>query len=106
MSTLCFVGYAIPTQTIGVSCSTLLFCLAFGLAVVVWLLGYVCLAVWRLAFRGRIEDKLFLLRYVKDSFRRKSPLSLTAVDYAKAFDSVDRAEVVEAIGSSIKSTSK
>ena len=38
---------------------------------------------------GKIEDNLFLLRYcVEDSFRRKKPLYVTAIDYKKAFDSV------------------
>ena len=47
---------------------------------------------------GKVEDNLFILRYcVEDSFRRKKPLFLTAIDYKKAFDSVDRAEMVEAM---------
>ena len=47
---------------------------------------------------GRIEDNLFLLRYcVEDSFSRKKPLFLTAIDYRKAFDSVNRAEMIEAL---------
>ena len=67
----------------------LLFCLAVGLAVVVWPLDYVCLAVSRSAFGGGIEDNLFLLRYCVtdwDSFLRKRPLFI-AIDSKKAFDS-------------------
>ena len=46
----------------------------------------------------RIEDNLFILRYcVENSFRRKKPLYLAAIDYKKAFDSVDRAEMIDAL---------
>ena len=47
---------------------------------------------------GKIEDNLFLLRYcVEDSFHRKKPLYVTAIDYKKAFDSVNRAEMIETL---------
>ena len=49
---------------------------------------------------GKIEDNLFLLRYcVEDSYRRRMALYLTAIDYRKAFDSIDRAEMIQALKS-------
>ena len=46
--------------------------------------------------KGRVEDNLFLLQYcVEQSYRKKKPLFVTAIDYAKAFDSVRRNKVID-----------
>ena len=47
---------------------------------------------------GRIEDNLFLLNYcVEESYIKKKPLYVTAIDYSKAFDSVRRSELIETL---------
>ena len=47
---------------------------------------------------GRIEDNLLILQYcVEDSFKRKKPLIVVSVDYSKAFDSIDRAKMIEVL---------
>ena len=44
----------------------------------------------------RIEDNLLVLRYcVSESRASKKPLFLVAIDFAKAFDSIDRCKIVE-----------
>ena len=41
---------------------------------------------------------MFFLNYcIEDSFKRKKPLYVVAIDYSKAFDSVKRKELIEAI---------
>lgn len=46
----------------------------------------------------RIEDNIFILRYcIADSKRRKKPLYIAAVDFAKAFDSIKREHIVRAL---------
>ena len=46
----------------------------------------------------RIEDNLFILNYcVEDAFLRKKSLIVTAIDYSKAFDSIDRSSMIEAM---------
>ena len=46
----------------------------------------------------QIEDNLLVLRYcVAESFRLKKPLFVTAVDFAKAFDSIDRSNIVKVL---------
>ena len=45
---------------------------------------------------GRVEDNLYLLNYcVQDSYDKKKPLFVTAIDYAKASDSVKRSKLIE-----------
>ena len=45
---------------------------------------------------GRVEDNLFILNYcVHESYSKKKPLFVTAVDYAKAFDSIKREKLIE-----------
>ena len=45
---------------------------------------------------GRVEDNLFLLNYcVAETFAKKKTLFVTAIDYAKAFDSVKRSRLIE-----------
>lgn len=47
---------------------------------------------------GRVEDNLFLLNYcVEESYCKKKPLYVTAIDYSKAFDSVKRSKLVDAM---------
>ena len=47
---------------------------------------------------GRIEDNLFLLQYcVEESRRAKVPLIVTSIDYSKAFDSIDRACMIQVL---------
>ena len=47
---------------------------------------------------GRIEDNLFLLNYcVETSYKKKSPLFVTSIDYSKAFDSIKRGRMIEAL---------
>ena len=47
---------------------------------------------------GKIEDNLFILNYcVEESYRRKKPLFVTSIDYSKAFDSVKRDKMIQAL---------
>ena len=48
---------------------------------------------------GRVEDNLFLLSYcVEESYRKKKKtLFVVAVDYSKAFDSVKRGKMIQAL---------
>ena len=47
---------------------------------------------------GKIEDNIFLLQYcVEESYKRKVPLIVTSIDYSKAFDSIDRARMIEVL---------
>jgi len=49
--------------------------------------------------RGRrIEDNLFILRYcVEESLKMKSKLYVAAIDFSKAFDSVNREKMIEVL---------
>jgi hypothetical protein len=43
----------------------------------------------------RLEDNLFMLNYcVEDSVRRKKEIYMAAIDYSKAFDSIDRKALI------------
>ena len=45
---------------------------------------------------GRVEDNLFLLNHcVEESYKKKKSLFVTAIDFAKAFDSVKRTKLIE-----------
>ena len=47
---------------------------------------------------GRVEDNLFLLSYcVDETYRMKKPLYVIAIDYSKAFDSVNRGKMIQAL---------
>ena len=47
---------------------------------------------------GRIEDNLFILNYcVEASFKKKAPLFVASIDYSKAFDSIKRSRMIEAL---------
>ena len=47
---------------------------------------------------SRLEDNLFILYYcVQESYKNKLPLVLCAIDYAKAFDSINRKELINAL---------
>ena len=47
---------------------------------------------------GKIEDNLFILNYcVEESYRRKTSLYVTSIDFKKAFDSVKRSEMIKAL---------
>ena len=47
---------------------------------------------------GKIEDNIYLLKYcVEDSIKRKVPLYVASIDYSKAFDSIDRHEMIDAM---------
>ena len=47
---------------------------------------------------GRIEDNLLTLRYcVKDAYKRRKQLVITAIDFKKAYDSIKREELVKAM---------
>ena len=44
----------------------------------------------------RIEDNILILRYcVSESFRLKKSLYVAAIDFAKAFDSIDRLQIIK-----------
>jgi hypothetical protein len=44
----------------------------------------------------RVEDNIFVLRYyVEETFRRKKELIVTAIDFSKAFDSVNRGKIID-----------
>jgi hypothetical protein len=44
----------------------------------------------------RLEDNLFMLNYcTEDSVRRKNKIYIAAIDFAKAFDSIDRRALIE-----------
>lgn len=46
----------------------------------------------------RIEDNLFILRYIiEKSFSQGKQLYVIAIDFAKAFDSIDRGALIEAL---------
>ena len=49
--------------------------------------------------RGRrLEDNIFILKYcIEDAKRRKVKLVLTAIDFAKAFDSINRRKLIQAL---------
>ena len=45
---------------------------------------------------GKVEDNLFLLSHcIEETFQKKKVLYVTAIDYAKAFDSVRRSKMIE-----------
>ena len=47
---------------------------------------------------GRIEDNLLILQYcVEDCYKTKKPLIVVSIDYSKAFDSIDRAKMIEVL---------
>lgn len=47
---------------------------------------------------GRVEDNVLILQYcVEDCYKKKKPLIVASVDYSKAFDSVDRAKMIETL---------
>ena len=47
---------------------------------------------------GRIENNLLILQYcAESSFKMKKPLVVVSIDYSKAFDSIDRAKMVEVL---------
>ena len=47
---------------------------------------------------GRIEDNLLTLRYcVKDAYKNRRQLIVTAIDFRKAYDSVKREELIKAM---------
>ena len=47
---------------------------------------------------GRIEDNLFILQYcVEESFKSKKELIVASIDFKKAFDSVKRESLIEAL---------
>lgn len=47
---------------------------------------------------SRIENNIFILRYcIERSFKLKKPLVVTAVDFAKAYDSIKRGKLVETL---------
>ena len=47
---------------------------------------------------ARIENNLYLLKYcVENSIQRKVPLFVASIDYSKAFDSIDRSQMIEAL---------
>ena len=44
----------------------------------------------------RIEDNILILRYcISESYRRKKSLFVTAIDFAKAFDSINRLHIIK-----------
>lgn len=46
----------------------------------------------------RIEDNLLILRYcMSESRRLKKPLFITAIDFMKAFDSIDRQHIIKVL---------
>ena len=45
-----------------------------------------------------IEDNLFTLQYcIEECFKLKRPLIVTCLDYSKAFDSIRRGKIIEAL---------
>ena len=47
---------------------------------------------------GKKEDNLFMLQYlVGKAYKNKKPLILIAIDYSKAYDSLDRKKLIEAL---------
>ena len=47
---------------------------------------------------GQIEDNLFVLQYcIEKSYRMKKELIVTCIDYSKAFDSIKRDKIIEAL---------
>ena len=47
---------------------------------------------------GQIEDNLFVLQYCEEkSHRMKKELIVTCIDYSKAFDSIKRDKIIEAL---------
>ena len=45
-----------------------------------------------------IEDKLFTLQYcIEGCYKLKRPLIVTCLDYSKAFDSISRGKIIEAL---------
>ena len=46
--------------------------------------------------KRRATDNLFILKYcIEKSFKRKKPLYVIAIDFQKAFDSIDRGKLIE-----------
>lgn len=46
----------------------------------------------------RVTDNLFILSYcIEESFKMKTPLYVIAIDFAKAFDSVNREQLIRAL---------
>ena len=46
----------------------------------------------------RVTDNLFILSYcIEESFKMKTPLYVIAIDFAKAFDSVNREQLIQAL---------
>ena len=59
-----------------------------------------CISELQAGFTGgkRIEDNLLVLRYcISESRRLKKPLFITAIDFMKAFDSIDRQSILRAV---------
>ena len=47
---------------------------------------------------SRLEDNLFVLKYcITNSYKEKKPLIITAIDFKKAFDSIKREKLIEAL---------
>lgn len=47
---------------------------------------------------GKTEDNIFILQYcVEKSFKMKKPLIIASIDFSKAFDSIKREKIVEAL---------
>ena len=47
---------------------------------------------------SQIEDNLFILQYcIESSFKAKKPLIVISVDFSKAFDSIKREKIIEAL---------
>lgn len=47
---------------------------------------------------ARIEDNLFIMQYcVEESYKKKTPLIVTSIDFTKAFDSIKREKIIEAL---------
>ncbi|MCP4485682.1 MAG: hypothetical protein GY823_14200, partial [Flavobacteriaceae bacterium] len=47
---------------------------------------------------GRTEDNLFILQYcVQETFKSRKQLVVIAVDYTKAYDSIDRKTIIETL---------
>ena len=47
---------------------------------------------------GRIEDNLFILQYcIEETFRKKKSLIVISVDFKKAYDSIKREKIIEAM---------
>ena len=45
-----------------------------------------------------IEDNLFILQYcIEGCYKLKRPLIVTCLDYSKAFDSIRRRKIIEAL---------